>query len=130
MHMLDSKVTQHLLIMSCLEELHEWELSNSYMLKTMTGQHLYYKIVQRIVGDKSLMFKSLKDLFSGSNLSEKALRNRMLDFEEFGYIETNTCIDDGRSKYLMPTSLFHADLREHAAQAKYIFSKNFLLIDK
>jgi DNA-binding MarR family transcriptional regulator len=117
-------------IMTDLAELHQWELDNSPFLGTMTGRHLYFKIAQRSIGERALLSRSLKDLYSGAKLSEKALRTRMRELERNGVIESVACQDDGRAKYLMPTEKFYEAIYLHAQEAKKIFQKNFLMIEK
>lgn len=117
-------------IVANLAELHQWELDNAPLLNTLTGRHLYYRIAQRSVGDRALLSRALKDLFGGSGYTEKALRTRMRDMEREGVIEAVTGISDGRSKYLMPTEKFYEAIYLHADQAKKIFDRNFLMIEK
>jgi DNA-binding MarR family transcriptional regulator len=84
-----------------------------------------FKVLECVSGERSL-----KDLYSGAKLSEKALRTRMREFEKNGVIESAVCLDDGRAKYLMPTEKFYEAIYLHAQEAKRIFQKNFLMIDK
>lgn len=117
-------------IVSNLADLHEWEINQSPLLNTLTGRHLYYRIAQRAVGDKELLSRSLKDLMGGAGYTEKALRTRMRDMEQSGYIEAVSGQHDGRSKYLMPTERFYEAIYLHAEQVKKIFGRKFLLIEK
>lgn len=117
-------------IVANLAELHEWELNRSPMLSTLTGRHLYFRIAQRAVGDRSLLSKALKDLMGGSGYTEKALRIRMRDMEAEGYIASVNGEDDARSKYLMPTEKFYEAIYLHADQVRRIFEKDFLMIEK
>ncbi len=117
-------------IVANLAELHEWELDHSPMLSTLTGRHLYFRIAQRAVGDRSLLSKALKDLMGGSGYTEKALRIRMREMETDGYIASVNGEDDARSKYLMPTEKFYEAIYLHADQVRRIFEKDFLMIEK
>jgi DNA-binding MarR family transcriptional regulator len=117
-------------IVANLAELHEWELDHSPMLSTLTGRHLYFRIAQRAVGDRSLLSKALKDLMGGSGYTEKALRIRMREMEADGYIASVNGEDDARSKYLMPTEKFYEAIYIHADQVRRIFEKDFLMIEK
>ena len=117
-------------IVANLTELHEWELDHAPMLATLTGRHLYYRIARRAVGDRVLLSRALKDLMGGAGYTEKALRTRMLEMENEGYVESVHCEDDARSRYLMPTEKFYESIYLHADQVKRIFEKNFLLIEK
>lgn len=117
-------------IMANLAELHEWELDNAPILGSLTGRHLYYRIVQRAVGDRTLLSRALKDLMSGSAYTEKALRTRIREMEKDGLIEAISGKDDARSKYLMPTEKMYELIYLHADQVRRVFEKNFLLIEK
>jgi DNA-binding MarR family transcriptional regulator len=117
-------------IVSNLAKLHEWELDHAPLLTTLTGRHLYFRIAQRAVGDRSLLSKALKDLMGGSGYTEKALRTRMHEMERDGYIASVIGEEDARSKYLMPTEKFYEAIYLHADQVRRIFDKNFLMIEK
>ncbi len=117
-------------IVSNLVELHEWELGNAPLLNTLTGRHLYFRIAQRAVGDRSLLSKALKDLMGGAGYTEKALRTRMREMESQGFIASVHGEEDARSKYLMPTEKFYEAIYLHADQVRRIFDKNFLMIEK
>lgn len=117
-------------IMTDLAELYQWELEHSPFLGTMTGRHLYFKIAQRSIGERALLSRSLKDLYSGAKLSEKALRTRMRELERDGVVESIASEGDGRARYLMPTEKFYEAIYRHAHEAQRIFQKNFLMIEK
>lgn len=117
-------------IVANLAELHEWELDHAPLLSTLTGRHLYYRIAQRAVGDRSLLSRALKDLTGGSGYTEKALRTRMREMEKDGYIASVNGEEDARSKYLMPTEMFYEAIYLHADQVRRIFEKDFLMIEK
>ena len=52
-------------IIASLAELYQWEQDNSPTLRSMTGRHLYYKIAERAIADRSLLSGSLKrDLYA------------------------------------------------------------------
>ena len=117
-------------IVANLAELHEWELQNAPILSSLTGRHLYYRIAQRAVADRSLLPRALKDLMGGSGFTEKALRTRMREMEAAGLIEAVSLETDGRSKCLMPSEKLYESIYLHADQVRRIFEKNFLLIEK
>lgn len=117
-------------IMSNLAELHEWELNNAPLLGTLTGRHLYFRIAQRAVGERELLLRALKDLVSGSEYTDKALRMRMREMQEAGLISSVPSTHDARSRHLMPTEKFYELIYEHTDQVHRIFNKNFLMIEK
>ena len=117
-------------IVANLAELHEWELLNAPIMNSLTGRHLYYRIAQRAVADRSLLPRALKDLMGGAGFTEKALRTRMREMEAAGLIEAVSLETDGRSKCLMPSEKLYESIYLHADQVRRIFEKNFLLIEK
>ena len=117
-------------IVSSLAELHEWELDNAPLLSTLTGRHLYFRIAQRAVGDRELLSRALKELTGGVGYTEKALRTRIREMQQDGFIESLNGLDDGRSRYLMPTEKFYESIYLHADQVRRVFEKKFLLIEK
>ncbi len=117
-------------IVASLADLHEWELDNAPMLNTLTGRHLYFRIAQRAVGERELLSRALKELTGGVGYTEKALRTRIREMQRDGFIESLGGLDDGRSRYLMPTEKFYESIYLHADQVRRILEKRFLLIEK
>lgn len=126
----EMNVSQLTAIVANLAELHEWEVNHAPLLGSLTGRHLYFRIAQRAVGDRSLLSKSLKNLTGGAGYTEKALRIRMREMEADGYIASICGEEDARSKYLMPTEKFYEAIYLHADQVRRILNKNFLMIEK
>lgn len=118
------------MIIKNMAELHEWELENSPLLNTMTGRHLYFRIAQRAVGERALLSKALKELYTGSNLSDKALRLRAHELELQGVITSVHGGADARNKFLVPTEKFYEAIYLHAKEVRRIFGKDFLMIEK
>ena len=118
-------------IILSLAELNQWEQDHSIVMSSMTGRHLYYKIAERAIGERSLLSGSLKkDLYAGSNLSEKAIRLRMRELEKEGCIEAISSLNDARAKYLIPTEKFYELIYLHAEQTRKILSRYFHLIGR
>lgn len=130
MNAIEMNASQLTTIVANLAELHEWEMRFSPLLSTLTGRHLYFRIAQRAVGDRTLLTRALKDLTGGSGYTEKAMRNRIQAMEKDGYIFSVVGQVDGRSKCLMPTEKFYEEIYWHAEQVRRIFNKNFLMIEK
>jgi DNA-binding MarR family transcriptional regulator len=117
-------------IVSSMAELHQWELEHHPLLETQTGRHLYYRMAQEAAKEGSSFSRALKDVFGDMHFTDKALRTRMRQMEREGLVQAIPRTDDGRSKQLVPTDLFHKLLRQHAEQIKCIFDRHFLLIEK
>ena len=128
--MKDLSAPQLTAIIANLAELHEWELANAPLLCTLTGRHLYFRIAQRVVGERELLPRSLKELVGGLGYTDKALRTRMREMEQAGLIAPMPGRDDARARSLMPTEKFYEAVYLHADQVRKIFDKNFLMIEK
>jgi hypothetical protein len=122
--------SQLTVIVENLAKLHQWEVDHMPLLGTLTGRHLYFRIAQRAVGDRSLLSRALKDLMYGSGFTEKGLRTRMREMEAGGYIASVSGEHDARSKCLMPTEKFYEAIYLHADEVRRIFEKDFLMIEK
>lgn len=117
-------------LVSIFAELHAWELANVPLLQTTTGQHLYHTIAQRAVCENGQLERSLKDVFSTQHFTERALRNRMQDMSEQGLLVTHQATTDGRNKHLVPTEQFYEKVYEHAAFARKLLRKNFIVLPR
>ncbi len=117
-------------LMSNLAELQHWEIENMPYMRTMTGRHLYFATAQRAIGEGAQLERSLKELFSSSHLTEKALRNRMQDMIGDGLFVSMSSDADYRNKYLVPTEKFNEFVYKHAEQCRKIFRNNFLIFPK
>ena len=117
-------------LLLALAELYEWEMEHSPFLNTIKGRHLYFKIANRVIGEKAPLARSMKDLYHGANISEKALRLRLREFETQNFIRSICDDDDARVRCLMPSESMYEAMYLHAQQAKKIFSKDFLVLKK
>lgn len=117
-------------LIKCMSALHAWELENLPFMQTTTGKHLYYMVAQRAVAEKSQLDKSLKDLFTSSHFTERALRNRMQEMSEQELFTTYQSSADGRNKHLIPTEQFYEHVFEHAQQIRKLLRESFLLIKR
>lgn len=126
----DISATELTSLLLALAELYEWEMGHSPFLNTITGRHLYFKIANRVIGEKKLLARSMKDLYHGANISEKALRLRLREFETQNFIRSICDGEDARVRCLMPSESMYEAMYLHAQQAKKIFSKDFLVLKK
>ena len=117
-------------LIKCLSALHAWELDNLPPMQTTTGRHLYYMVANRAVAEQGQLDKSLKDLFTSSHFTERALRNRMQEMSEQGLFTTYQSSADGRNKHLIPTEQFYEHVFEHAQQIRRLLREAFLMIKR
>jgi hypothetical protein len=126
----DIDSTELTALLVAMAKLYDWEMANSPFMQSVTGRHLYFKIANRVIGEKTLLEKSMKDLYQGANLTEKAVRLRLRDFESQNYLRSVCNDQDARVRCLMPTESMYEAMYLHANTAKKILSENFLIFKK
>ncbi len=117
-------------IIGNLAKLHEWEMKNFPLMTSLTGRMLYFRIAQRALGDGKDLSKAMKELMGDGSFTEKALRSRLQQMEDEGYIVTVHGEADARFKAPIPTDKFYAAIYLHAEQVRRIFDEDYLMIDK
>jgi hypothetical protein len=110
--------------------LHTWELDNLSHMQTTTGRHIYHVIAQKAIAEQSPLDHSLKNLFTSPHFTERALRNRMQEMMEQGFLITHQSNSDGRNKHLTPTDVLNQDVLKHAEQTRRLLREAFLLIKR
>ncbi len=112
-----------------LAKLHLWEQSQLRPFETMSGQFLYFKLVQQTLSGTDAQ-QSLKDIHFDTQLSERAIRLKVREFEEMGLIQSVPNQSDKRARQLIPTSQMLALIEQHANAFEQVFAENLLVIEK
>lgn len=118
------------LIATCLTKLHEWEMENIPMIYSSTGRLLYFRLAQQLLLNPNQQIKTLKDLYGDAQLSEKALRLRLREFEDVGLITTQAGQTDARVRCPEPTEKLQFLMESHMNEAKRLLGDCFFLIHK
>jgi DNA-binding MarR family transcriptional regulator len=87
-------------------------------------------MARQTVGQPSLISSSLKDLYMGGSMTERALRLRIRELEAEGFVKSVSSETDKRSKYLVPTEVFYESIYHHAREVHRLLEKNFFLVSK
>ena len=117
-------------ITNFLADLHQWEAENLACLNSIRGRHIYFGMARQTVGQPSLISSSLKDLYMGGSMTERALRLRIRELEAEGFVKSVSSETDTRSKYLVPTEVFYESIYHHAREVHRLLEKNFFLVSK
>ena len=112
-----------------LAKLHLWELSKLPPFDTMSGQFLYFKLVQQTLSGSDVQ-QSLKDIHFDTQLSERAIRLKVREFEELGLIHSVPNQSDKRARQLIPTDQMLDLIEQHANAFKQVFAEKLLVIEK
>ncbi|MEN9713039.1 MAG: hypothetical protein RLY90_1300, partial [Pseudomonadota bacterium] len=75
-------------ITNFLADLHQWEAENLACLNSISGRHIYFGMARQTVGQPSLISSSLKDLYMGGSMTERALRLRIRELEAEGFVKS------------------------------------------
>lgn len=108
-------------------QMHDWEGRQRQELQTLTGRELYFRIAEVCLNDSQLP-QQLK-LFQ-SRSTERAIRQRMREFEDMGLIDVSNNTSDQRTKRIVPTEKFLQHLNQHLYLLKFFCSRRFLMVEK
>jgi hypothetical protein len=108
-------------------QMHDWENRQRQELQTLTGRDLYFRIAEVCLNDSQLP-QQLK-LFDGRS-TERAIRQRMREFEELGLIDVSNNMSDQRTKCVLPTEKFLQHLNQHLDQLRFFCDRRFLMMEK
>jgi hypothetical protein len=108
-------------------QMHDWELRHLPELQTVTGRELYFRISEEYLKDpQSPQLLKLLQVRS----TERAIRQRVRQFEEMGLIDVSNNTKDKRTKRVVPTEFFLLRLNQHLDQLKKLCDGRFLMVDK
>jgi hypothetical protein len=108
-------------------QMHDWENRQLQELQTLTGRELYFRIAEVCLNDSQLP-QQLK-LFHGRS-TERAIRQRMREFEELGLIDVSHNMSDQRTKCVVPTEKFLQHLNQHLDLLRFFCDRRFLMMEK
>jgi hypothetical protein len=114
-------------LLRVLVQMNDWESRHRQELQTLTGRELYFRIAQGCLSDPQS--PQLLKLFQVRS-TDRAMRQRMREFEELGLIDVSNNTTDKRTKRVMPTKIFMLNLNQHLDQLKQLCHSQFLMMDK
>lgn len=107
----------------CVAELHAWERKHIPLLKTISGYDLYFAIIQYFFQTPEATNLPLKSFTL--NMSDRAMRLRMHEFAEQGFIVIHLHHADTRSRSITPTAKLYELYAKHSLEMARVFKKNF-----
>lgn len=113
----------------CLAILNEWERIHMPFIKSTSGRDLYFLIVKHFMfaseGEAAIPLKSFR-----ISLSDKAMRQRILDFKRLGLVTLHSCPSDTRNKHIQPTPQLHDVFNTHTQIMRRCFQHYFHYVQK
>ena len=125
---LDPNLSAKLLQVIC--QLHEWESQHLDLATTQAGRYLYLNIAKQLQETRGGPSAFLKGIYYNKDLSERALRYKIREFENDGLIEFEASNVDKRSKKILPTDAFIKTLDAHASEFGRMLGNEFLIFPK
>lgn len=109
--------------------LNRWEGSDENDFQTVSCRELFYLIAESLL-DKTQAPKYQTLKFLNGRLTDRAMRQRVREFETLELITTNLNPADIRAKQLVPTDGFIALLNKHVKLQRQVCEQHIHLIDK
>jgi hypothetical protein len=116
--------------MQIICQLHDWENQHLELAHSQAGRYLYLNIVKQLQGKAEGPSALLKGIYYNKELSERALRYKIREFESDGLIEFETQSNDRRSKKILATPALLEKLNTHAQEFNRMLSSEFLIFPK
>jgi hypothetical protein len=112
-------------------QLHEWENQHLHLVQSQAGRYLYLSLVKQLIEEKRDQPSALlKGIYHNQDLSERALRYKIREFEEEGLIKFECNQLDKRSKKIVPTNDLMQTLDTHSQEFGRILATKFVLLPK
>lgn len=108
-------------------QIRQWEMRQPDELQTMSGRDLYLRLAASLLQNdgKPQALKSLQ-----GDMTERAIRIRIKEFQKQGLIELDANQFDQRTKRAVPTEKFVNRLNQHLDLLMHLCEQEFFMIDK
>jgi len=116
----------HLLQIIC--QLHDWENQHLELVHSQAGRYLYLNIAKQLKDKDEGATALLKGIYHNQDLSERALRYKLREFESEGLIAFETSMADKRSKRILPSDKLVDTMQAHADEFKRLLDQHFLIL--
>ena len=117
---------------SCLRmfiDLNRWENSDENKFRAASAKELFYLVAESLLDEaRAPKYQTLK--FLTGRFTDRAMRQRVREFEALGLISTIPNPLDVRTKQLIPTSEFYLQLNQHLKSQRQVCERHMHLIDK
>jgi DNA-binding MarR family transcriptional regulator len=102
-----------------------------HLVQSQAGRYLYLSLVKQLIEEKRDKPSALlKGIYSNQDLSERALRYKIREFEEEGLVKFEASQVDKRSKKIVPTEDLLQTLESHSHEFGRILGTKFLVFAK
>ncbi len=119
------------LLMQCLVTTHRWELASHPLFGTYVGRHVCMCIIGELNESSDIIkIKSLKQIFSSTSITDRAIRLKLRELEKEGYIEMDSESFDSRYRKLVVTEKFKSIIGSYEKEIFSIFCKDLVLLKK
>lgn len=115
-------------LLQALIKVNECEEALIAGMKTQSGRNLYFQMAATVIKEKSYSNNQLKTM--KGKQTQRAVRQRMRDFQEKGLLEIRLSGKDRRMKKLVPTEKFLVQLNQHLTVVRKIYDEKFLMVEK
>ena len=113
----------------CLAVLNEWERVHMPFIKSTSGRDLYFLLVKHfLLSPDPLASIPLKSFTV--DLTDKAMRQRMQDFEQLDWLVIEVHDDDARRKTIRPTQRLRDLFDAHSLMMRRCFRHYFHYVPK
>lgn len=112
----------------CIAELNEWERKHVPYIKSASGRDLYFALAHCSLLQKNGSSRSLKTMLIG--LTDRAIRQRLREFEALGLITLTQHDTDARARKVQPTSKLLDVFDAHTSEMRRIFQTRFTFVPK
>jgi hypothetical protein len=119
---------ESLALFSILNSLHQWEVEQTELLRSVTGRHLYFSVGQRAL--VSGMSPTVKEVITTNHLTDRALRMRLQQLVAQGMLKPVLGTGDARTRSLQPTEAFENLMLSHLDTFRRLVNNQFLMIEK
>lgn len=110
--------------------LHEWELNELPFLNTIVGRHVYACIAREILSGNKNENMSTKQLLSTSHFTDRAIRFKIKEMHDSGFLYTEIGIDDRRLRTIRATDALKFLIHEHSNRFDKEISNDLMIIKK
>lgn len=113
-------------------ELYEWELREIPFANSVIGRHVYFCLARQILrsANSDVAIKSVKATFSSPNFTDRAIRLKLRQLEQEGYLTSGSHREDRRARQLIATDKLMALVQAQAAMLERLLEREFIVLPK
>ena len=119
------------ILFDCLIEINQWESYSLPIASTVIGRHVYFCIAKDLLLRKHRESdRSLKQVLAHPNFTDRAIRLKLREMEEQGWLQMSSNEIDKRAKLIEPTQKLLNAIEAHDEALRQIIGKKFILLEK